>query len=60
MLLAWNIGNAVNFTQFTPQQIENRKIYNTQLYGQGNGGHDFTAVLTDLERRALIEYMKTL
>ena len=42
------------------QQIENRKVYNTHLYSQGNQGHAFTAVLTDAERRALIEYLKTL
>jgi hypothetical protein len=40
--------------------IENRKIYNTYVYSQSNGGHEFTAVLTDDERRALIESLKTL
>ena len=30
------------------------------LYGQGNGGHAFSDVLTDTERRAIIEYLKTL
>ncbi len=30
------------------------------MYGQSNVGHDFTAVLTDAERRAVIEYLKTL
>jgi mono/diheme cytochrome c family protein len=40
--------------------LEKRKIYNTYKYSQGNGGHAFTAVLTDAERRALIEYLKTL
>ncbi len=42
------------------EQIENRKIYNTHLYSQGNEGHEFTAVLSDEEATALIEYMKTL
>ncbi len=42
------------------KQIENRKIYNTHLYSQGNEGHEFTAVLTDQERTAIIEYLKTL
>jgi endo-cleaving rubber dioxygenase len=60
VLVAWNVGNLPVLTQWTPQQIENRKIYNTHLFSQGNEGHDFTAVLTDAERRALIEYMKTL
>ena len=45
---------------FTNQQIENRKVYNTLLYSQGNQGHAFTSVLTDQERTAIIEYLKTL
>ncbi|MES0875398.1 hypothetical protein ABSH63_15475, partial [Sinimarinibacterium sp. HSW-8] len=60
ILAAWNLGNAVSLLQLTTEQIEDRKIYNTHLFSQGNEGHDFTAVLTDQERRALIEYMKTL
>jgi hypothetical protein len=44
----------------TNTQIEERKIYNACMYGQGNGGHAFTSVLTDSERLAVIEYMKTL
>jgi len=28
--------------------------------GQGNGGHDFADALTDQERQAIIEYLKTL
>jgi hypothetical protein len=45
---------------FTDQQVENRKVYNTHLYSQGNQGHAFTSVLTDPERRAILEYLKTL
>lgn len=44
----------------TPQQLEDRKIYNTHAFGQGNGGHEFNSVLTDPERLAMIEYLKTL
>lgn len=60
VLAAWNLGNLPVFLQVTRQQVEDRKIYNTHLYSQGNQGHDFTTVLTDAERRALIEYLKTL
>ena len=42
------------------QGIEDRKIFNTNLYSKKNGGHEWTKVLTDAERRALIEYLKTL
>ncbi len=37
-----------------------RTIYNTHAYSKGNGGHAYTKVLTDAERRALVEYLKTL
>jgi hypothetical protein len=60
VILLWNVGNLPAFAQVTRQQVEDRKIYNTHLYSQGKEGHEFTAVLTDQERRALIEYLKTL
>jgi hypothetical protein len=44
----------------TRAQLDDRKIYNTYQYSQGNQGHEFTAVLTDAERAALVEYLKTL
>ncbi|WP_206613431.1 hypothetical protein [Parahaliea mediterranea] len=44
----------------TDQQIKSRMIFNTHLYGNGNQGHNFVKSLTDAERWALIEYMKTL
>jgi len=56
-ILAWNILFPPTITN---AQIEERKIYNVYMYGQGNGGHAFTSVLTDAERHALIEYLKTL
>lgn len=57
--LLWNLPRPEGL-RMNQQDIENRKIYNTHLYSQGNQGHDFTAVLSDLERRAIIEYLKTL
>lgn len=53
----WNVFVIPPVSQ---QDIENRKIYNTSLYSQGNGGHKAAAVLTDDERLAIIEYLKTL
>lgn len=44
----------------TTEEIQNRKIYNTHLYGQGNQGHSFNSVLSDAERKAILEYLKTL
>jgi Cytochrome c len=40
--------------------IERRKIYDTKQPGRGNGGHTFGDHLTDDERMAVIEYLKTL
>ncbi len=37
-----------------------RKVYNTTLPGYGNGGHYFGDKLSNQERTALIEYLKTL
>jgi mono/diheme cytochrome c family protein len=36
------------------------KTYNTATYGYGNGGHTYGDMLTPDERKALIEYLKTL
>ena len=37
-----------------------KKYYNTKLLGYGNHGHYFGDKFTDAERKALIEYLKTL
>jgi hypothetical protein len=39
---------------------ERKHIYDTTLYGYGNGGHSFGDDLTDAEREAVLEYLKTL
>ena len=58
--LAWNIFGTVMSPSWTNAQIEDRKIYNTRMHSQSNSGHEFSDVLTDSERTALIEYLKTL
>ncbi len=40
--------------------IEYRKIYDTTRPGRGNGGHTYGDQLSDDERMAVIEYLKTL
>ena len=37
-----------------------RMIYNTKISGNSNSGHTFADVLTDAQRLAIIEYLKTL
>lgn len=57
VILSWNLLAPPTLTN---GDIEDRKIFNTHMHSQGNGGHDFNAVLTDTERLAIIEYLKTL
>ena len=39
---------------------QRRRIYDTTQPGRGNGGHTFGDRLSGDERRAVIEYLKTL
>ena len=39
---------------------ERKRIYDTDLPGYGNGGHTFGDDLSEAERKALLEYLKTL
>lgn len=57
VILFWNLFYPPTLTV---KQMEERKIYNTNHYGQSNRGHEFNVVLSDHERLALIEYLKTL
>jgi hypothetical protein len=42
------------------ESVEERKIYDTHLFGKSNQGHTFTSVLSDDERKDLIEFLKTI
>ena len=57
LLLAWNILFPPILTN---GQMEDRKNFNAHMFAQSNEGHEFNAVLTDAERFAIIEYLKTL
>lgn len=41
-------------------EYERRKVYDTTLPGRGNGGHTYGDDLSDDDRLAVIEYLKTL
>lgn len=43
-----------------PDPARRARIYDTTLYGKGNQGHEFGARLSADERRAVLEYLKTL
>ena len=57
VLLGWNL---IAVPPLTDVQMQDRKNFNTRMFAQGNEGHEFNAVLTDAERTAIIEYLKTL
>ncbi len=44
----------------TVNDFEKRKVYDTNMRGRNNSGHTYGDALTDQERKALIEYLKTL
>ena len=59
------LGWTVQVLQEAPDQdktspIELRKVYDTTKPGRGNGGHAYGDNLSDDERRAVLEYLKTL
>ncbi|MBK6917807.1 MAG: c-type cytochrome [Deltaproteobacteria bacterium] len=51
---------ALDYGQDQADAAERRHIYDTTQFAHGNGGHDFGDALDDAERRALLEYLKTL
>jgi len=60
MNLGWKIQELDKGADPALPAIERRKIYDTTQPGRGNGGHTFADHLTDDERKAVIEYLKTL
>ena len=60
------LGKTMNETRLAEGELlrrhgSNRDWFNTARPGSGNGGHDYwSKIRTDANRRALIEYLKTL
>jgi mono/diheme cytochrome c family protein len=50
----------LDYSQADAPAAERKYIYDTSYFSQSNVGHDFGDHLTDSERRAVIEYLKTL
>jgi hypothetical protein len=50
----------VGFISNTPEANRTGSPYDTTIPGNGNGGHLYGTQLSDEEKRALVEYMKTL
>ena len=58
--LGWKITVLERAPDAKTPAIERRKVYDTTQPGRGNAGHTFGDALTEDERRAVIEYLKTL
>jgi mono/diheme cytochrome c family protein len=58
--LGWKITVLDKPAEASLPAIERRKIYDTTLLGRGNAGHRYGDELTEEERMAVIEYLKTL
>ncbi len=58
--VGWKVQNVSEEDLEGLSPYELRKIYNTTLSGRGNGGHLFGDDLSEDDRWAVIEYLKTL
>jgi hypothetical protein len=58
--LGWKVKVLPRAADAKPSAFEQRKVYDTTKPGRGNGGHTFGDRLTEAERKAVIEYLKTL
>ncbi len=58
--VGWKFSEVTGDLDSQLPAIERRKIYDTTQRGRGNSGHTFGDRFTEDERRAVIEYLKTL
>jgi Cytochrome c len=58
--LGWKVQVLDKAADDSMTEHQRRRIYDTTQPGRGNTGHTFGDKLTDDERRAVIEYLKTL
>ena len=58
--LGWKVTVLTRKADPRAPAIERRKVYDTTQPGRGNGGHPFGDKLTEEQRLAVIEYLKTL
>lgn len=58
------VGLTIEAVPSVPQDltdsVELRSYFDTRLFGKSNSGHDYPDVLTEPEKRAVLEYLKSL
>ena len=60
MSLGWKVTVLDRAANANLPGVERRRVYDTTRPGQSNAGHVYGDKLTEEERRAVIEYLKTL
>jgi len=58
--VGWNFTAITHGQADEPTKLARVKIYDTTLTGYGNKGHTFGDSLSQSDRMAVIEYLKTL
>ncbi len=58
--VGWKVTELLAPSPADAPPIERRKVYDTTQSGRSNTGHTYGDDLTDADRRAVIEYLKTL
>ncbi len=58
--LGWRFTSLAAGQDAEPDAERRVRIYDTSQFGYGNGGHTFGDALTAAQRRAVLEYLKTL
>ena len=58
--LGWKYRSLSKGKQDIEDPVERKRVYDTTLPGYSNSGHRFGDGLSDDDRRAVIEYLKTL
>jgi mono/diheme cytochrome c family protein len=58
--LGWNYTEVPYGKEGAKSKEERKRLYDTTMLGHSNQGHTFGDVLSNEERRAVIEYLKTL
>jgi len=58
--LGWKVRILERGAESGQPAFERRKVYDTRQPGRGNGGHTFGDHLSERQRMAVIEYLKTL
>jgi hypothetical protein len=58
--VGWEVETFSEFPSAVDEGWEKREYFDTRRFGKSAAGHDFPEALSDVEKRAVLEYLKTL